>query len=302
MGTEDKADVKVDEVNDNNVKGRKCFIITPIGSSEDAIFRHINGVIQSVIRPVLKEYGFSDVRAAHEISDPGSINNQLVNRIIDDDLVIANLTGKNPNVMYELCLRHAVAKPVIHICEEGTILPFDIKGERTIFYTNDMYGCGELKRELMDTLKCIDYEAEYKDNPIYSAIKISSIIKNSDKNENGKMDTDMLIIQQMDKLAQEVSIINRRLGRKSVFEEKSQKTGKSLDLRIERPPMHNLNSFINALKTLVESLGGGNVREAQDSMWVLIEFDLVNVNDDLINKVYIEARNCGIKILNVFKS
>lgn len=205
MGSKEKEDVKVDEVVDEKVKGRKCFIITPIGSSNDAIFRHINGVIQSVIRPVLKDYGFSDVRAAHEISDPGSINNQLVNRIVDDDLVIANLTGKNPNVMYELCLRHAVAKPVIHICEEGTNLPFDIKGERTIFYTNDMYGSEELKTELTKALKSISYDKEYKDNPIYSAIQIGNILKTGD---NDKIDANSLILREIQRLSQEVSALN----------------------------------------------------------------------------------------------
>ncbi|MFV0240759.1 MAG: hypothetical protein ACK5H4_12075 [Lacrimispora sphenoides] len=192
MGTEEKADEKVDGVNDNKDKERKCFIITPIGNSDSEIFRHINGVIQSVIRPVLEGCGFSDIRAAHEISEPGSINNQLVNRIINDDLVIANLTDKNPNVMYELCLRHAVAKPVIHICEEGTSLPFDIKGERTIYYTNDMYGVNELKRELINAMNSIDYEKEYKDNPIYTAVSIDNILKEADTQEAISMVIKML--------------------------------------------------------------------------------------------------------------
>ena len=101
---------------ESDLAGKTCFIITPIGSSESSIFRHINGVIKNVIRPILLENEFADIKAAHEISEPGSINTQLINRIVHDDLVIANLTGNNPNVMYELCLRHVVAKPIIHIC------------------------------------------------------------------------------------------------------------------------------------------------------------------------------------------
>lgn len=125
----------------------KCFIITPIGNSDSEIFRQISGVINSVIKPTLKKYGFLDIKAAHEISEPGSINTQIINRIVNDDLVIANLTENNPNVMYELCLRHVTAKPIIHICEIGTTLPFDIKDNRTIFYKNDMYGVFELSEK-----------------------------------------------------------------------------------------------------------------------------------------------------------
>ena len=93
---------------------KKCFIITPIGNENSDTFRKAKGVIESVIKPVLKGYGFDDIKPAYEINVSGMINTQIINRIIDDDLVVANLTGHdnigpNPNVMYELCLRHVVA-------------------------------------------------------------------------------------------------------------------------------------------------------------------------------------------------
>lgn len=150
---------------------RTCFIITPIGEQGTGIYRHINGVIENVIWPVLKEKNFTDIKAAHHINDPGSINNQVVNRIVNDDLVIANLTNNNPNVMYELSLRHVLAKPVIHICEFGTVLPFDIRGDRTIFYYNDMFGVGELKNDLNKVLNELDFNNIYKDNPVYNAVQ-----------------------------------------------------------------------------------------------------------------------------------
>lgn len=151
------------EKNDNIPQADKtCFIITPIGNSNSAIYRHINGVIRSVIRPCLEKAGFTKIKAAHEINELGSINTQVITSILDADLVVANLTGTNPNVMYELCLRHAIAKPVIHICEAGTDLPFDIKDSRTIFYRNDMLGVDELKEALETMLREIDYTKDYK--------------------------------------------------------------------------------------------------------------------------------------------
>lgn len=176
--------IKKAEEKEPEVKKKSCFIITPIGDVGSDINRHINGVIKSVIRPILKdEFDFGEVRAAHEIDELGSINNQIIDCIMNDDLVIANLTGNNPNVMYELCLRHATAKPVIHICENGTRLPFDIKGERTVFYSNDMMGCEELKENLRRVIGLIDYGKEYMDNPIYTAININKVIKDSGVND-----------------------------------------------------------------------------------------------------------------------
>ncbi len=183
---------------ESDLAGKTCFIITPIGSSESSIFRHINGVIKNVIRPILLENEFADIKAAHEISEPGSINTQLINRIVHDDLVIANLTGNNPNVMYELCLRHVVAKPIIHICEYGTTLPFDIKDNRTIFYRNDMLGAEELKENLREVMGVLNYKKEYKDNPIYNAIKIKRLL-DIDTETSGTPEMDILkqILQYM---------------------------------------------------------------------------------------------------------
>lgn len=168
-------------------QGKKCFIITPIGSENSDIFRKAKGVIESTIKPVLREYGFIDIKPAYEINVSGMINTQIINRIINDDLVIANLTGNNPNVMYELCLRHVVAKPIIHICENGTQLPFDIKDNRTIFYENDMLGAEELKYKLRDFMDNISYANECMDNPIYIARKYDVLLKKTQGTETNEL-------------------------------------------------------------------------------------------------------------------
>lgn len=164
-------------MNDEKKQERKCFIITPIGNENSEVFRKAKGVIESVIKPVLKKYGYDDIKPAYEINTSGMINTQIINRIIEDDLVVANLTGNNPNVMYELCLRHIVAKPIIHICENGTVLPFDIKDNRTIFYENDMLGVDELSDMLESFVVEISYEHDYMDNPIYTAYSMGKLLK-----------------------------------------------------------------------------------------------------------------------------
>lgn len=144
----------------------KCFIITPIGDDTDPIRRHIEGIIDAALRPALEDK--YDLVVAHRISEPGSITKQIITEIYSAKLVVANLTNRNPNVMYELALRHSLGKPVIMIAEKGTPLPSDIVMERTIFYQNDARGVIELRENIAAAEKEIDYEKT--ESPIYNVL------------------------------------------------------------------------------------------------------------------------------------
>lgn len=144
----------------------KCFIITPIGDDTDPIRRHIEGIIDAALRPALEDK--YDLVVAHRISEPGSITKQIITEIYYAKLVVANLTNRNPNVMYELALRHSLGKPVIMIAEKGTPLPSDIVMERTIFYQNDARGVIELRESIAAAEKEIDYDKT--ESPIYNVL------------------------------------------------------------------------------------------------------------------------------------
>lgn len=148
-----------------------CFVITPIGDDKSDIRRHIDGIIEQAIEPALG--GKYKIVAAHKEYAIGSISNRVIRSVIESDLVIANLTNTNPNVMYELAIRHSFGKPVIVIAEEGTKLPFDVVVENTIFYVNDPAGANELRKKLLEYEKPIDLEKkEY--GPVYNVVgKIS---------------------------------------------------------------------------------------------------------------------------------
>lgn len=134
----------------------RCFVVTPIGSEGDPIRRHIDGVIKAAIKPVLEADGYQ-VIAAHTMSESGTIDKQIFKELYEDKLVIANLTQNNPNVMYEQAARHCFGKPVIIIAEEGSVLPFDILRERTIFYINDAQGILDLRERLQRAVESIKF-------------------------------------------------------------------------------------------------------------------------------------------------
>lgn len=181
-----------------------CFIITPIGTENSPTRKKTDGLINNVIKPVCKELGLKAI-PAHEINKIGSITRQVIQHIMNSKMVIANLTGLNPNVMYELAIRHAAKLPVVCLAEEGTTLPFDITTERTIFYTDDMYGAVKLLPDLKSKIESAMKDNNI-DNPIYRAITDSQIIKDitasNDPNTNEALS---YIIGRLDNLDRQIS-------------------------------------------------------------------------------------------------
>ncbi|MGI3746274.1 MAG: hypothetical protein ACRYF8_12370 [Janthinobacterium lividum] len=164
------------------VTGKKnCFVITPIGGGDTPTRRAADGLISSVIKPIMADLEY-EVHVAHEISITGSISRQVIEHILTADLVIANLSELNPNVMYELAVRHCTQLPVVALAVEGTRLPFDISDERTVFYTNDMRGVVELVPALRAAIDAVVQRGE-TDNPVSRVLKNRVLIDSLDQGD-----------------------------------------------------------------------------------------------------------------------
>lgn len=112
-------------------ENKNCFIIAPIGEKGSDTRRRSDQILNLIIKPTAKDFGYNSIRA-DEISKPGMINQQIIQHLLDDSLVIADLSEQNPNVFYELAIRHVIRKPVIQIIQEREKIPFDISGTRAI--------------------------------------------------------------------------------------------------------------------------------------------------------------------------
>lgn len=110
-----------------------CFLIAPIGLPDSEIRRRSDLLFKHVVRPAVESAGYLLVRA-DGIDAPGLITTQIINLLMTAELVIADLSGLNPNVMYELGIRHALRLPVIQLASRGDTIPFDVANIRTILY------------------------------------------------------------------------------------------------------------------------------------------------------------------------
>jgi hypothetical protein len=116
-----------------------CFYITPIGEDGSEQRRHSDLFLGSIVEPAVDPFKLSVIRA-DAIDKPGTITRQIIEYIMKSRLVIVDLSFHNPNVFYELAIRHMMRLPVVQIIRAANNIPFDINQVRTIVIdTTDIY-------------------------------------------------------------------------------------------------------------------------------------------------------------------
>ena len=163
---------------------KTCFVIAPIGKEGSEPRKWSDQVMELIIRPAGAECGYK-VERADDIQESGAITSQVIQRCANVDLVVANLTDNNPNVFYELALRHAIGKPVIQLIQKGQPIPFDVGPMRTIFYDKETPTTfRECKNDLIEFMKNIDLEKPVLDNPITSSLGLIELQASSNPLEH----------------------------------------------------------------------------------------------------------------------
>jgi len=116
-----------------------CFYVTPIGEEGSEQRKHADLFLGSIIEPALENLGLKVVRA-DTIEKPGTITRQIIEYLLKARLVIVDLSFHNPNVFYELAIRHAARLPVVQVIRASDRIPFDLSQIRTIkIDTSDIY-------------------------------------------------------------------------------------------------------------------------------------------------------------------
>ena len=162
---------------------KKCFVIAPLGEPESETRKRSDQVLKHVIRPAVGECGYEAIRA-DEIDKPGIITSQVLQHIVDDPLVVADLTERNPNVFYELAIRHALRKPLVQLMKKGEQIPFDVAGARTIFVDHhDLDSVAEAKERIADQVRELESDPSGMETPISLSLEIQGL-RQSEKPED----------------------------------------------------------------------------------------------------------------------
>ena len=160
-----------------------CFFIAPIGDPGTEIRKRSDQILKYLIKPVAEACGYKAIRA-DKISEPGIITSQVIQHIIDDPMVVADLTGWNPNVFYELAIRHTFRRPYVQIIQKGERPPFDVANIRTVEVDHhDLDSVDEAKEEITRQMKSMERPEKIIESPISAAIDLDALRKSSNPDQ-----------------------------------------------------------------------------------------------------------------------
>lgn len=132
-----------------------CFIVTAIGESGTETRDRADEVLSYLISPVCEELGYKPVRV-DQVDAVDNINETIISYLKTAPMVIADMTGHNPNAFYELGFRQAKELPLVPIIQAGSGLPFDVISQRTVFYNLSVGKIEQSKRDLKAKMKSFE--------------------------------------------------------------------------------------------------------------------------------------------------
>lgn len=163
-----------------------CFLISPIGKKGTETYNNFKEILDHIIRPGIKESGYNlNLIRADEIDKSGSFIKQILEHLYKSFIVIADLTNQNPNVFYELGVRHSLSPRIILIAQNSDDIPSDLKEYRTIIYDISPKGITDFKVKLKNYLNEIYRDPEYPDNPVLD--RLGDIINEKAKDLQNKI-------------------------------------------------------------------------------------------------------------------
>ena len=195
-----------------------CFVISPIGEEDSETRKRSDQVLKHIITGPAEYLGYEVIRA-DKISEPGIITTQIIQHIVDATLVIADLTERNPNVFYELAIRHAIRKPLVQLIKKGEPIPFDVAATRIIqFDIHNLDSVAAAKDEIISQVKSLEAGKGEIHNPISTSLDLKMLKESGNAEERSLAD----VVEAISDLRVAVTSFDKRIGSpEGIFSSKS---------------------------------------------------------------------------------
>ena len=139
---------------DGSVQKKNCFVVMPFGVEA------LNIVYEDFVKPVAEEECGFTVERGDDMFGSNPIMQDILASINAADIIIADLTGKNANVFYEVGICHALDKNVLLLAQSIDEVPFDLRHRRVLVYDYTPRGCKRLEKKLKEHLTAMVEKAK----------------------------------------------------------------------------------------------------------------------------------------------
>jgi hypothetical protein len=153
---------------------KKCYVIMPISKTKSCTGDEWTGIFDYMIKPAVtsSRLGYECERANPRT---GAFIKDILEGLNRADVVIADLTDRNPNVCYELGIRHTLKNRTIIIAQNKNDVPSDLQPYWYVIYKKDLSGADEFKRKIREILREMQKEPDKSDSPVADFLQLKNI-------------------------------------------------------------------------------------------------------------------------------
>lgn len=198
---------KDENQNPSNESKSLCGIIMPISAIDGCLGEHWNEV-KNILSEAIRDAGYHP-NLVSDADDIGIIQKRIIQNIYDNDIVVCDVSGKNPNVMFELGMRLAFDKPAIIVIDDKTDYSFDTSPIEHLTYPRDLryFDILKFKEQLSNKIKATVEKAHV--DPTYTTFLKNFgefEIAHVEKKEGSIND---VILSKLDDLNHQVQVLRR---------------------------------------------------------------------------------------------
>jgi|GEM_PF-1205304 len=186
-----------------------CGIVMPISAIDGCDASHWVNVLE-ILADAARSADY-EPQLVSTGADIGVIQNRIVQNLYDNPIVVCDVSGKNPNVMFELGMRLAFDKPVIIVKDDATSYSFDTSPIEHLEYRRDLryQNIIEFQKQLAQKIRATVEKSRSDEH-------YSPFLKNFGKFTVAKLDTQEVssnefLAKRMDDLQREISTLSSML-------------------------------------------------------------------------------------------
>ena len=189
---------------------KTCFVIMPFSDPEGYECGHFRNIYEYTFAPAIRAAGYEPLRIDDNIVS-SLIHGKMMNELINAPMVLCDLSTNNPNVLYELGIRHAFDKPVVLVQEMGQDRIFDIGAITSVeYHPSRLYE--EVMEDQEKIKEAILQNAKAKNSySIMSLANLHSAKGSGDKTVTSETQMNYLL-QEMSKISQKVRTMENKLA------------------------------------------------------------------------------------------